>query len=303
MRPAALALLLVLGCGQAERPGARRDRGPVVARVGAEAVYADEVAAVARLERVAPRDALERIVRDRVLALEARRVGVATGDDADDARWRGRVQLLLSRDIEATNAPDTVPNEFFEELYQHRRVALHHDGLVQVVHVVARVNGDAGPAVNAAALSLAERFYARLREAAGDRPSRERFEAVAREVPGLRFEGIPGFDRSGQSEDGTRFAAAFVQTSWSLRPDAPLSAPFATPFGAHVVLRIGAVPPRVAAPDQVREAIVREGVTLKRSRALAALLDRLRAAADVRFSEAAIASTSPGAEAAAPRPP
>jgi hypothetical protein len=295
VRALALALLLALGCAPSERPGARRDRGPVVARVGGEAVHADEVAAVARLERVAPREALERIVRDRVLALEARRVGVATGDDADDARWRGRVQLLLAREVEATHAPETVPNEFFEELYQHRRVALHHDGLVQVVHVVARVDGDAGAAASAAALPLAERFYARLREVAGERPTRERFEAVAREVPGLRFEEIPGFDRSGQAENGTRFAEAFVRTSWSLRPDAPLSPPFVTPFGAHVVLRVGALPPRVATPDQVREAVVREGVTLKRSRALAALLDRLRSAADVRFSEAAIASTSPGA--------
>jgi len=172
-----------------------------------------------------------------------------------------------------------------------------------VVHVVARVDGDAGPAGGAAAVALAERFHARLRRAAGDRPSRERFEAVAREVPGLRFEEIPGFDRSGQSEDGTRFAEAFVRTSWSLRPDAPLSSPFVTPFGAHVVLRLGALPPRVATPDQVREAVVREGVALKRSRALAALLDRLRVAADVRFSEAAIASTSPGAAPAAARAP
>jgi hypothetical protein len=292
VRPAALALLLALGCVRGERPNARREHGPVVARVGGEAVHADEVAAVARLERVTAREALERIVRDRALALEARRVGVANSDDLYDAQWRGRMQLLLAREVEATNAAETIPNEFFEELYQLRRVSLHHDGLVQVVHAIARVESDAGPSAGPAAMALAERFYARLRQTAGDTPSRERFEAVAREVPGLRFEEIPGFDRSGQSENGTRFAEAFVRTAWSLRPDAPLSAPFVTPFGVHVVLRVGALPPRVATPDQVRQAIVREGVTIKRSQALAALLERLRSAADVRLSETAIASTN-----------
>lgn len=303
MRPSALvAAGLVAGLGGCVRGGpsaARRAASPVVARVGGEDIRADEVAAVARLEHVTPRAALEQIVRDRLLAREAVRVGAANGRDRDDAAWRARVQLLLARLVEAPHTPETIPPSYFEALYQRRRVALHHDGLVHVVHAIAAGEADAGvdpahvEAVRARAEALRERL---LREPPGAL-TRERFETLARASPGLRVEDIPPFDRTGQSEDGNRFDPEFVRASWALTREAPLSATVITPFGAHVILRVGSAPPKPATPEEVRGAVFREGVNLQRARALAGLLERLRAAADVRVSEAAIASTG-----APPRP-
>ena len=301
MRLRALALAACLACVRGERPAAHRDHGPIVARVGGDAVHADEVAAVARLEGVAPRVALDRIVQARLLAREALAAGAATADDVDDAAWRGRLQLLLARAIEAPNAPDTTPPSYFAEYYQHRRVALHHDGLVRVVHALApQETAPNRPRVAPAALlARAAALRARCLAEPPGALTQERFEALAREVTGLRFENLPAFDRTGQSEDGTRFDATFVGAAWSLTPASPVSEVVATPFGAHVILRVGAVPPRAATPEQIREAVVREALTVRRSQALAALVERLRAAADVRLSESAVASTGTSTESSA----
>lgn len=293
MRSVALGFVLLgLACSHGDRRGTPRDRGAVVAHIAGEPVYTDEVAAVMRLEGVTAREALDAIVRERILAREALATGVATDDDVSDAAWRGRLQLLLTREVEEAHTQATIPPNFFDELYRHRRVALHHDGLVRVVHALAPQETTPGrPQVPTEQLrARAASFLARLR-AEPSLPSRERFEALARSAQGIRFEEIPPFDQTGQSEDGTRFAEPFVRAAWALSPQSPLSELVTTPFGVHVILRVGDVPPRTLAPAEVREVILREGITLRRARALGALLERLRAAADVRVSETAIAAT------------
>lgn len=299
-RAVVLLCALSLRCGAREAP--RRDLGPIVARVDGEAIHADEVALVARTENVSPREALERVVRERLIAREALRLGVANDDDVANARWHARVRLLLAREVEARNTPANIPNDFFQEIFDRRRVELTHDGLVEVVHALALADGDAGPAGHEAARAKARRFYDRVLATLGPRPSRERFEALAQEEGGLHVESLPGFDRTGQSENGTQYVTPFAQGAWALTEATPLSAPIDTPFGTHVILRVGAVPPRVVPPDQVRAVIVRDGTTIRRSHALRDLVERLRARADVRVSETALGTPTRAEPVAAAAP-
>ncbi len=293
-RSAALAVVVVAACGQGDGRREAAPRAEVVARVDGEPVHADEVAVLARAMGVAPRVALERIVDERLLAREARRRGLVTADDEVDARWRASIQELVAREVEATNTPATVPNEVFAELFERRRVALTHDGLVEVVHALAAVEGDAGVTALDAARATASRFAARLRERYGERPTREQFEALAHdEFSAMRVEPIGPFDRTGQSPDGARFVEPFVRGAWALRDDAPLSPVVTTQFGAHVILRVGSAPPNVRPMAEVRARVVREGVEMRRGAALGELVVRLRAAASVRVSEVALGA-SPG---------
>lgn len=301
MSRVALALAVALAaCSSRRVEGPAPDRSPVVARVDGDPITADEVALVARGEHLAPRDALERCVRDRLLVREGLRRGLLDADDAENARWHASIQALLAREVEDRESPATIPRAFFEEMFQRRRVEFRHDGLVTVVHALATVDADAGVLARDAAAAKVAAFRERLLAAAGPRPSQARFQALAEQMQ-LHFESLPGFDRLGQAADGTGFDAGFVRAAWSLSDAAPLSAPFVTPYGVHVALRVGSVPPLNRPIAEAQAVVLRDGLTLRRARALRALLDTLRARADVRVSEAAIgAGAAPTGPAATP---
>lgn len=286
----ALALALTACAARHEGGASAGDRSPVVARVEGEAVTAREVEFVARFEHLSPRDALERCVRDRLLVREGMRRGLLNADDVENARWHARVQGILAREVEDRESPATIPGDFFEAFYQRRRVEFAHDGLVEVVHALATVADDAGVAAREAARAQMRDFHARL-AAAGGRPTRAQFEALGAQMR-LRVEGLQPFDRTGQAADGTKYVTPFTQAAWGLTDAAPLSAPFETSFGVHVALRIGSAPPLARPPDEVRAVIVRDGVNLRRAQALHALIERLRARADIRVSETALGSTA-----------
>ena len=287
----ALALVLALGCSSRAVEVPPPDRSPVVAHVDGEPVTADEVARVVRNERVEPRAALDRIIRERLLVREGMRAGLLTSEDADDARWRASVQLLIAREVEDRESPTTIPREFFDAILQRRRVEFRHDGLVQVIHALAQVEGDAGVLARDAARAKAATFHQRLL-AAGGTPTVAQFQALAEQMQ-LHVETLQGFDRTGQSADGTTFDPTFVRIAWSLSDSAPLSQPFETPFGVHVVLRTGSVPPLSRPVSEARAAVVQEGLTVRRARALQTLVDGLRARVDIRVSEAAIGAGAP----------
>lgn len=303
--PTRIALSLcasLAACSSRQVDGPAPDRSPVVARVDGDGITANEVALVARAEHLSPRDALERCIRDRLLVREGMRRGLLNDDDAENARWHASVQMLLAREIEDKESPATIPPSFFEEMFQRRRVEFRHDGLVTVIHALATVEADAGVVARDAAAAKIATFRQRLLATAGAQPSQAQFQALADQMQ-LHVESLPGFDRLGQAPDGTNFEGAFVQAAWSLSDAAPLSQPFATSYGVHVALRVGYVPPLNRPIAEAQAIVVRDGVTLRRGRALRTLLETLRARADVRVSETAIgAGTTPGGGATSPRP-
>ncbi len=288
-------------CSSRQVDGPAPDRSPVVARVDGDAITANEVSLVARAEHLSPRDALERCIRDRLLVREGMRRGLLNEDDAENARWHASVQMLLAREIEDRESPATIPAAFFEELFQRRRVEFRHDGLVTVIHALATVEADAGVVARDAAAAKIAAFRERLLSTAGARPAQAQFQALADQMQ-LHVESLPGFDRLGQAPDGTNFDRAFVGAAWSLSDAAPLSQPFVTSYGVHVALRVGFAPPLSRPIAEAQAIVVRDGVTMRRARALRTLLDALRARADVRVSETAIgAGTSASGDATTPQ--
>jgi hypothetical protein len=298
VRPAAalaVALFCALGCDPGPRPPPPVDltpgRGAVVARVGDLALTDLDVAAVAAERAITPRAALDLLVRDALLAVEARRAGVAGPVEVADDAWRARVQLLLARDVEARFSEATVPAAMVEAGLEARRAELAHRGLRRAVHVVWRVSPDAGVAQNEDALARMLVFREELLAATRGHPTADQFRAAAQTIAPaatLRIEALEPFDRHGRTQTGSAFVPAFAEAVWALSTAEPLSEPFVTTFGVHVALLVEEVPPMTRTDDEAR-AIVRSDLILRaRADGARGLVMGLRQRRRVQLREAAL---------------
>jgi hypothetical protein len=267
-----------------------RLQGAVVATVNREPVYESEVVVAARVHHLGARDALDRVVRDHLFVQESQRLGLTTSDDIENAVWHASIERLLAKEIEEKIRPATLSPEFLEEYFQHRRVELVHDGLVTVIHALARADSHASQTQHQQARELATRFREHVLAEGVGALVRERFEAMARqgEFSTLRCEAVPSFDRTGQSVDGSHFDEIFVRATWMLTETSPLSEVVDTPFGSHVILRVGAEPPIRRTPQEVRAILVRDGVALQRTVAMRTLLQQLHDRTETQVSETAL---------------
>jgi hypothetical protein len=290
-----LALGSALGCDPGPRPPARVDlsprRGVVVARVGDLALTDLDVAAVAAERSIAPRAALDLLVREALLAVEARRSGLAGPVEVADDAWRARIQQLLARDVEARFSEATVPAGMVEASLDARHAELAHRGLRRVVHAVWMVAADAGAPQNEAALARMLVFREELRAATHGHPTDAQFRAAAQRLNGgasVRVEDLEPFDREGRTPSASRYVPAFAEAVWALSAAEPLSEPFVTSFGVHVALLLEEVPPMTRTDDEAR-AIVRADL-IQRARADAArsLVLGLRQRERVQIREAAL---------------
>ena len=108
-RVALLALCISSACGASEPRAAQQPAepsGPVAARVDGEAIGLDEVRAWSRESGLPPREALARLVEERLLAHYASQRGY--GDALADELERAKVQSLLAREVEAQHPPEDV---------------------------------------------------------------------------------------------------------------------------------------------------------------------------------------------------
>jgi hypothetical protein len=108
-----LALGLLPACQEqqaanAGRVDVARARGEVVARVDGSSVGLDEVRELCERMGLTPREALSRLVDERLLAKEALRRGYQRTTLSPEETKRMLVQALLAREIEARHAPESL---------------------------------------------------------------------------------------------------------------------------------------------------------------------------------------------------
>lgn len=291
----ALALVAALGCSDRVRPVPRVDlaptRGAVVARVGDLAITDLDVAAVARERSLSARGALDALVRDALLAHEARRSGLVGPVELADDAWRARIQALLARDVEARFAEAMIPPQVLAQAMEVRRPALAHRGLRKVVHAVWVVSADAGAGPNEAALARMFAFREELARATQGRPTAAQFRAAAEALHGgasLRVEELEPFDREGRTPSGAAYVQVFAEAGWTLSAAEPLSEPFTSSFGVHVALLLEEVPPMTRTDDELRAMVAAEVVQRARVEGARTLLTGLRQRRRVQVSESAL---------------
>ncbi|MBI5513881.1 MAG: hypothetical protein HY909_08945 [Deltaproteobacteria bacterium] len=268
--------VLVLSCG-APRGPSQAATGVVVARVGGEAVTAEEVTVTARAFGLAPREALERAVETRLLAQEARRRRLDPAWVAEAATWRASVQLLLATAVESRYSDATLPPGLVARAVDERTIELAPPERLRVAHFLAPLQGD-GALSPAAARAAAERFRASL---PAEEVTLEAFEAAAAAFPTpCRVERLDPMDREGRFDaDGPsagRYVQSFVRAAWTLTPEAPVSAVTTTEFGVHVLLRVALLPPEPASPEVLRRVVRWDLVNSAREQGLQELLTSVR---------------------------
>lgn len=306
-RAIAVTLLGVLAsCGGPSRPTHRRlrpTRGAVVARVGAEPIFAAEVEAVARSRHIAPRAAVDVIADELRLAREADRRALP-GDDDEVLGWRAMVQLLLRREVEEAVRESSLPAADVRAVFDQRHAELCHRGLTEVRHVVVLARADAGRAAVDAAMEAARAFRARVVARGGEQPTREIFESEARALPAgcCVAEGLAPFDAEGRTVSGGRYVPEFARAAFGLDARHPLSQPFETGFGVHVALWVSSVPPLERTEDEALAMVRRDMLTVGRARRLRDLLAQLRLRDRVEISESTLRAVDRVARAAPARP-
>ena len=292
---AVFALLMAVGCDPGPRPPAAVDLSPrsgaVVARVGDLAFTEGDIAAVAAERRVTPRAALDLLVADALLAVEARRSGLAGPVEIADDAWRARIQLLLARQVEARFSEAVLPPAVVTAAFEARHAELAHRGLRRVVHVVWTVPADAGVTQNEAALARMQTFRDDLLAATVGHPTAEQFRAATQRLHGgadVRVEDLEPFDRQGRTTCASVYVSAFAEAGWALSAAEPLSEPFVTSFGVHVALLLEEIAPLTRTDDAARAIVRADLIQRARAEGARSLVLGLRQQRRVQIREAAL---------------
>ncbi|MFW6050014.1 MAG: hypothetical protein ACODAU_02500 [Myxococcota bacterium] len=101
--------------------------------VNGEPITRADVEGVARSTGLDPEDALKRLQRGILLALEAERRGYGEHPEAVSAVRRAAVQALLEREVEARVTSSSISEEELRRAYESRRNALPEDATFESV--------------------------------------------------------------------------------------------------------------------------------------------------------------------------
>lgn len=287
-------VVLTLGCGPdaAEHaPSAPHVGGEVVAvvRIGdaASAVLGSEVGAYAAARSLGVRAALDELVDEHLLAVEAMRRDLAPGD-LERRREQVLAQLLL-RSLEAETPAASILEDEVTARLSSVEAALRRPERRAAVHLLVRVEGGGESADEQRARDAAARAVqlARTEREAGFDPQsalervRERLSAessgldiLVERIP--LFEVTAGYDRP------------FVQAVYRADSVGILAEPVRTRFGYHVVDVLQIEPAYVPTADEIERRARADLVEERRRAALQRLLARARDAAGVEIREAAV---------------
>lgn len=275
---AALCLGAVAACaGEDAPPSARLAPAPADAlgAVDGRPVAPADVAWAAGAASLEPAAALTRVVERDLLATAASARGLEADPGVLDVRRRAAVQQLLAESVEAAVPPDAIDDATLRATYDGAGERFRRPERRRAAHVVAVVPEGAPATVDAAAREAVAALIARVEGG-------ERLESVAANLgpppaPGVewRAEDLPAWSRDAEADEA--FLAALFE------PSAPglVARPVRSRFGWHVI-RIEAIEPAVdRAFEDVVDTLRAEEVTRRRAARLEALLEELRAGADV----------------------
>ena len=279
-RPALLAIVAALACGEPERQAApppvtvqppvatRADPAgrAVVATVDGEPIYGDCVAAQAAAFGIDARAALDQCVEFELLAQEAARRGLADDPDVAHAARTEMVRALVDADYTPTiDEPADIPDADLRALWDRKIRHLYNKperrrATYCRVPIRDRLRGT--PADD-----RARAIAARIHDAMGSRIDGERFAAVCLEAGGDRAElprqPLKPFAPDGQFPGG-RNVKEFADAAFSVPPLRP-AAPVRTRWGWDIVLTTEVLPAEhrsfEEAEAEVRERLVRDPAT------------------------------------------
>lgn len=225
---------LLCGChaAESERPGRfpvpltaqASENDPVVATVDGRPIRASEVAVEARARAVSAKEALDDLVTAEVLAGEAARRGIDKNLDAEEAAEATAVRRLLATQFEREVTPASVPMSLIRQIYEKNKQQLDHDLEIEVWHILVPTKNrppEEKPAARAAAEELAKK--------ARTVKSLDEFKALAKDIPGARYEHIV------TEKDGWTLKEFSYPAFEQLKKPGDTSTVIETSYGFHVL--------------------------------------------------------------------
>jgi hypothetical protein len=253
-------LVLCLACGQRPAPvPAFASLGGDAARVGESAVSASLVMEVARARGVPPREALEGLVEDALLAQGARS-GKLDGEgfvrQATAATAARLVSARLYEDARARGAP------IDDEL-----------ATLRVVHALVLRSPTLA---HSRALAIARAILQAVSDARNDADFEMRVKQVPHVGAQVIVERLGEFDASGHMAEGGDLDADFTSAAFRLRARGETSGIVKTPFGWHVIRLIERISPDAASLEGLRQDLAGAVLEMRVRSQLSVLLDAQR---------------------------
>ena len=279
-----LAMACGMSCGEADAPASSRVQGDaevggaVVATVDGHPITVADVEVQIRSQGGTPREALDALVRQTLLAVEAERLGYGTRADVLRETRRATVQTLLAT-IEVEHPPSAIDDGALRAAYDAAGERFVVPEKRSSDHVLVRVSDASrereARRVASALLAELERDSTVL-ETLRSQTEREGFPLLVEEVPHVARDGSveAGFEEVLFSGDAPGLRSELARTS----------------FGWHVVFVREIQPRQVRVFEEVREELREELTNRRRFEALIALLDRLRAEAGVELVASGVES-------------
>jgi parvulin-like peptidyl-prolyl isomerase len=270
----ALALVLLAACAE-HRPAAPTQadlEGDVVARVGVTSISSALVARVAAARKIPPREALDLLIEDALIASAASKAKLHERLDVQWSLNTAHARFMASRLRDEARAAGPPTDAEVAEL-----TALHWRDydvpeLVRVIHAVVRK-----PKKDKEA--LAPDVARALARAVAGAASPEDFEAKARGVDshGLEIvvERLAPFAADGRvAESESRVDEKFAAAAAALKTPGATSDLVETEFGRHVIRLVERIPPKQMPLEERRAALTEETYAVRARRARDAIIAR-----------------------------
>lgn len=260
--------------------------GEVAARVGADVIPLSLVARVAADQRIAPREALQRLVDDAVSASGARARGLDHEARASWALTAARGRWAADRLLAEARASGPPTDAEIAELTALHWREIDRPPAVKVVHALVQ----RPKATDDATIARAKALAAELRTAVLPARDGEDFQARAKAVPHpselvVVVESLPLFASDGRlTEAEGGMVPEFAKAAHLLIEPSETSGLVESQFGWHVIRLIARVSEQ-RMPLETRRAALMEEAFMQRART--ATTARLRAGAAVEIAPAA----------------
>jgi hypothetical protein len=245
----------------------------VVATVNGSPILGSEVLDLIRETNgtISPKEAVDVLVRNALLAAEARRRGFDQDPDVKLTRKDEEVRALLKLKAEKEVTLDNLDPTRLKRYFDDHKSRYIHGPMRRTVHFLAKTGK--GLLSQDEALRAAEQARETVVLAKSESEFQELLKPiVAASKKTLLVERLPSFE-----EKGSRFAEPFVDATFKIAKVGDISPPVLTQFGVHIIYLAEEMPPLNRSFEEVQSKIAEILLPVVRQERAQALLNNLLA--------------------------
>lgn len=278
-----LVLPIIAGCrdrssaseqAQAEEQANTPDEqthGLIAARVNGAPIFLKEIKdLIAETnERLSPKEAVDILVRNALLAQEAARRGYGEYPETKAARTAASARALLTSQIKEGITPENLDTKILQQCFEAEKKRYIHGKKRRVVHFLARTGPNRLSKPKAQLIAIKAQKLASTAENEADFI---RLVAPLVEEGGKNVitEKLPPFEA-----DTRRYVRSFVEATFELSKVGDISPPVQTDFGRHIIFLAEEIPAVNRSLEEAEQEVLRDCIPKTRRRRAGEIMSRL----------------------------